>query len=155
MSDNLDKPSPGEAREALDSVAKMESAGWRRAVPDRWFGAVISLLIASIFALYALPNPHQYISFPIVALALIIPLTREKRGAYGRDFPSKKTNKWALPLFIAFLLIVFFGSIFIRRAYDAAWVPLLAGLMVGLIVFFASENERRAYLKKTGQGENK
>jgi len=137
---------PDEARKALDSVAKMEGAGWRRAVPERWFGAGIATLIGSMFAVYALQDPYPYIVFPIIGIAMLIASGREKVGAYGRDFPGGKSNKWAL------LLTVFFGSIVIRRTYDAAWVSVVAGLLVGLIVFVASERERRAYIAKADGG---
>jgi len=151
---DINNLTPDEAKEALESVVKMESAGWRRAVPDRWFGAVVAVLIASLFALYALQDPYPYIVFPILGLALFIASAREKSGAYGQDFPTTKANVWAIVLWSAVMLVVFFGSIYIRRAYDAAWVPLVVGLLVGLMVFMASERERRAYLKKTGQGES-
>ena len=141
---------PGEARDALDSAAKMEGAGWRRAVPERWFGAGIATLIGSLFAVYALEDPYPYIVFPIIGIAVLIASSRETVGAYGRDFPDAKANKWPLVLFMAVLLVVFFGSIVIRRTYDAAWVSVIAGILVGLIVFVASERERRAYLAKAG-----
>jgi len=121
---------PGEARDALESAAKMEGAGWRRAVPERRFGAGMAMLIGSLFAIYALEDPYPYIVFPDV-----------------------KANKWVLVLFAAVLLVVFFGSIVIRRTYDAAWVSVVAGMLVGLIVFRASERERRAYLAKAGGGQ--
>ncbi len=155
MIDDIDNVSPDEAQEALESVVKMEGAGWRRAVPDRWFGAGVAVLIASLYALYALEDPYPYILFPIVGLAVFITTARENSGAYGRDFPTGKASVWALVLFVVVMLIVFFGSIVIRRTYDAAWVPLVAGLLVGLIVFLASESERRAYLTKTEQGAAK
>jgi hypothetical protein len=147
MNDYKDDVKPDEALKALESVVKMESAGWKQAVPDRWFGAGIATIVASMFALYALEDPYPYIVFPIIGLALFIAMARQKRGAYGQDFPSNG-NKLALALFTVVLLIVFFGSIFIRRTFDAAWVPLLAGLLVWLMVFFASEQERRAYISK-------
>ena len=149
MIDDLDNVSPAEAQEALESVVKMERAGWRRAVPDRWFGAGVAVLIASLYCLYALEDPYPYIVFPIIGLAVFITTARDKSGAYGREFPSTKANAWAMVLFVAVMLIVFFGSIVIRRTYDAVWVPLVAGLLVGLMVFLASESERRAYLTKT------
>ena len=153
MIDDIDNVSPDEAQEALESIVKIERAGWRRAVPDRWFGAGVAVLIASLFALYALEDPYPYIVFPIVGLAVFITTVREKSGAYGRDFPRTTANLWAIVLFVVVLLVVFFGSIVIRRTYDAAWVPLVAGLAVGLMVFLASENERRAYLRKADQEE--
>lgn len=144
---------PHEAREALDSVAKMEGAGWRRAAPERWFGAGIATLIGSLFAVYALQDPYPYIVFPIIGIAVLIASARENVGAYGRDFPDDKSNKRALVLFAVVLLTVFFGSIVIRRTYDAAWVSVVAGLLVGLFVFLASERERRAYIAKAGGGQ--
>ena len=149
MIDDIDNVSPDEAQEALESVVKTGRAGWRRAVPDRWFGAGVAVLIASLYCLYALEDPYPYIVFPIIGLAVFITTARDKSGAYGREFPSTKTNAWAMVLFVAVMLIVFFGSIVIRRTYDAVWVPLVAGLLVGLMVFLASESERRAYLTKT------
>ncbi len=149
MIDDIDNVSPDEAQEALESVVKMERAGWRRAVPDRWFGAGVAVLIASLYSLYALEDPYPYIVFPIIGLAVFITTARDKSGAYGREFPSTKANAWATVLFVVVMLIVFFGSIVIRRTYDAVWVPLVAGLLVGLMVFLASESERRAYLART------
>ncbi len=38
---------------------------------------------------------------------------------------------------------------------EHAWVPLIAGLLVGLMVFAASESERCAYLSRIEQGKAK
>ncbi len=86
-------------------------------------------------------------------MATLIASSREKLGAYGRDFPDSKANKWVLVLIVAVLLVVFFGSIVIRRTYDAAWVSVVTGSLVGLTVFLASERERRAYIAKAGGGQ--
>ena len=155
MADEFDNVTADEAHRALDSVANMESAGYRRAVPPRWFGVGIALLIASLFALYALEDPHPYVVFPIVGLGVLITIVRDKSGAYGRDFPVNKAHVLAFVLFIAVMILVFFGSVIIRRAYDAAWAPVVAGLLVGIVVFLASESERRFYLAKTDEGEVK
>ena len=151
----INNPTEREAKEALASIETMESAGYRLAVLDRWFGAGIAALIASMFAVYALEDPYPYIVFPIIGLALIIAATREKVGAYARDFPGSKRNRWILVLFSAAMILVFFGTIFIRRAYDLYWVPIIVGLLVGLVVFWLSESERRSYLTKAGGGQTK
>ena len=57
--------------------------------------------------------------------------------------------------FLAVIISVFFGSILIRRTYDASWVPIAVGLLVGLVVFLTSESERRSYLAKAGGGKEK
>jgi len=151
MAEN-DNFTSGEAKDALDSVRTMERAGYRRAVPRRWFGATLAFLIACLFALYALENPYPYIVFPIIGMGVLIAASHENLGAYGRDFPGTKANRWALVLFAAVMVAVFFGMIFIRRAYDLSWVPIVVGLLVGLIVLVTSEHERRAYLAKASEG---
>jgi len=154
MNEN-DNISPVEAQQALESVEKLETAGWRRAVPARWFGAGVSILVGSLFAVYALEDPSSYIVYPILGLVIFLAVSREKAGAYGRNFAKAGRSLVASVLFAVVLLIIFFGSVYMRRAFDAAWVSLVAGLLVGLFIFIASENERRAYLAKTKQGEAK
>ena len=152
MIDTTDNVTRDEAQEPLDSVANMESSAWRRGVPSRWFGAVIAALIGSMFAIYALEDPNSYIVLPILAMAVFMQAARQKSGAYGREFPNTKANMWQMALFTVALLFLFFGSIVIRRTYDAAWVSIAAGLLVALIVFLDSERERRAYLAKADHG---
>ena len=108
----------------------------------------MAFFIASLFALYAIEDPYPYIEFPIIGLAVFITASREKIGAYGRDFPGTTANRWAMVVFAPVMISVFFGSIYIRRAFDASWVPIVVGLLVGLFVFMASENERRSYIAK-------
>jgi hypothetical protein len=154
MVENND-PTSEEAREALDSIKAMESAGYRRAVPQRWFGAGVAFFIASLFALYALEDPYPYIVFPLIGMGVFIVAAREKVGAYGRDFPSPKANRWGLAVFAIVMVLMFFGTVVIRRTYDAAWVPVAVGIFVGLVVFLVSESERRSYLAKAGEEQAK
>jgi len=146
---------PDEAQQALKSVVMMESAGKHRAVPQRWFGAGIAFLVGSMFAIYALEDPSQYIVFPILALAVFMAVSREKIGAYGREAPATKKSILVIVMFAVTMGVIFFGSIYLRRALDAAWVSLVVGALVGLFIFLASEIERRAYLQKAGQSEDK
>ena len=139
-----------EAKDALDCIAAMESAGYRRAVPRRWFGAGVAFFVAGLYALYALDDPYPYVIFPVIGLGMLIASARQTAGAYGRDFPGTRANRWAFVLVVAVMALLFFGSIFIRRAYDIAWLPIVVGVFVGLLVFLASENERRSYLAKAG-----
>jgi len=148
-------PTEREAKEALASIETMESAGYRRAVPERWLGAGVAALIASMFGVYALENPYPYIVFPIIGLGLLFAAAREKAGAYARDFPATKPNRWILVPIGAAMILVFFGTIFIRRVYDLYWVPIIVGLLVGLVVFWLSESERRSYIAKAGGGQAK
>lgn len=138
------------AKKALASVKTMQSAGYRRAVPQRWFGAGVAFFVASMFAVYALQDPYPYIVFPILGLALFIAISREQIGAYARDFPS--TNAWALPVCAALLVTLFFASIYFRRAYDIPLLSVGVGVLVGLLIFYLSEDERRSYINKAAAG---
>lgn len=148
-----EKLTSGDAKAALDSIKTMESAGYRRAIPSRWFGASIAFFIACLFALYALENPYPYIVLPILGIGVLIATTREKIGAYGRDFPGTIANRLAFALFATFMVAAFFGMVFVRRAYDLTWVPIVVGMVVGVAVFLASESERRSYIAKAGAGQ--
>ena len=146
---------PDEAQQAQKSVVMMESAGKHRAVPQRWFGAGIAILVGSLFAVYALEDPSSYIVFPILAMAMFVGVAREKSGAYGRKRPATKKSLWAHVILAVILLVVFFGSVYLRRSLDAAWISLVAGTLVGLFIYLASENERQTYLQEAGQSEDK
>ena len=140
---------PDEAQNALDSVDKMQSAGFRRARPPRWYGAGISLIVAVGFALYALEDPGSLPGlFIALGIAIFAGISRQKIGAFGRQFPDTKVGIWALVGICAFMITLFFGGIYVRRAYDLAWVPLLTGLIAGLSIFLLSESERRYYIAR-------
>ncbi len=141
-----------EAQDALNAAKQMEASGWRRATPKKHVGAGVGALIGSMFAIYALPNPSAYIVFPILGLAIFIAATREKSGVQGRALPQeatqKKKNVFFGALALASLVALFFATIFIRRAYDLVWVPLLVGALVAIAVYVISQKERRAYIAK-------
>lgn len=142
---------PDEAKDALENIRTMESAGNRRAVPKRWFGASVAVLVGSLFALYALEDPYPYIVFPIIGIGMLFPIMRERAGAYGRDIPASEGKKWVLFVVIAVMGSVFFATVYARRAYDLAWLPVVVGLIVGVLILMISESERRAYLAKANR----
>ena len=39
--------------------------------------------------------------------------------------------------------------------YDLSWLPVAVGLLVGLLVFWLSEKERRSYLARAGGAKEK
>lgn len=148
------KLSAQEAQAAVDAVADMQKASWRRAVPSRKYGISIALLIASLFALYALNDPYPYILVPILGLAVFIATSREKSGIYAQSQLTSKKNIAAFAVVIAFMLALFFGAILIRRTYDMAWVPIAAGILAGLIIFAGNESARRAFRTKANEKQS-
>lgn len=145
------KLSAQEAQAAVDAVTDMQKASWRRAVPSRRYGVGIALLIASLFALYALNDPYPYILVPILGLAIFIATSKEKSGIYAQSQLTSKKNIAAFAVVIAFMLALFFGAIMVRRTYDMAWVPIIAGILAGLIIFAGNESARSAFQAKANE----
>jgi hypothetical protein len=144
-----------EAQDALDSISKMKSAGFRRAIPPRWHGAGMSIIIAIGFALYAMKDPgNTPAMFIVLGVVFFAAFSREKNGVLGKELPDTKLGMWALAGVCVFLLTLFFGGIIVRRTYDIAWVPLLTGFVAGATIFFLSESERRYYQKRATGGES-
>lgn len=142
-----------EAQDALDSVEKLKRSGFRRAIPPRWYGVGISLIVAVGFALYALEDPgNSPALFIVLGIALFMGFSRERLNVSGKELPDTKAGIWALVGISAFLFALFFGGILVRRAYDIAWAPLVTGLIAGITIFLLSESERRFYLKKADEG---
>jgi hypothetical protein len=142
-----------EARDALDSVKVMQRSGFRRAVKPRWFGIGLALVVGFGFSLYVLEDPGNVPGLLIcLAVVLFISIGQKETGASGRTFPGTIRAGLAMTVIIAFLLALFFGGIYVRRAYDLAWVPVVTGLIAGLTLFLISESERRYYLAKAGSG---
>jgi hypothetical protein len=137
----------GEAQAALDTVEQMRGAGLRRAVPTRWYGIGIPVIVAVGFGLYAQEDPG---SLPALVLALgtvlFVASSRDKTGVLGKAVPDTRTGIAAFSALIVFLLTLFFGGIIIRRTYDLAWVPLVTGLIAGVTLFLLNESDRRRYL---------
>ena len=141
-----------EAREALEVVQNMRIAGLTRAVPPRWYGIGISLTVGIGFALYAQEDPGISVLVIVLGTVLFGASSREKIGVQGKAVPDTKSGRWALVAVSLFLVTLFFGGIFVRRAYDLAWVPLVTGLVAGVTIFLLTESERRHYLPKTDNG---
>lgn len=131
----------------------MTKAGFRRAVPPRWFGIGLSLIVAIGFALYAMDDPGNIPALCIVlGMALFIGASREKLAVLEQDLPGTKTGIWTLVAVCVFLLALFSGGILVKRAYDITWAPLATGFVAGLTIFILSESERRYYLMKAADG---
>jgi len=140
---------PDEAQVALDAIEEKQRAAFRHAVPPRWYGAGLALIVGIGFALYAMEEPGNTPGlFIVLGLALFIGASREKLGVFGKELPDTKTGMWALAGVCVFLLALFFGGIMARRAYDIAWVPLVTGFVAGTTIFLLSESARRYYLSR-------
>lgn len=143
MTNDASYPSSVEAREALATVSRMQSAGRRLAAPSRWFGAGVAILIAGLFGLYALDDPYPYVVLPICGLGVLAVAARARNGAALYDLPAIKASLPVFGLAMAALVLAFLGTVFARRAFDLAWLPIVVGLALGLVVVLLNEDARR------------
>ena len=131
-----------EARESLETIEKMRGASLRRAAPPRSYSIGIALIVAIGFALYAQSDPGDFPGiFIALGVALFVAASRNKMGAISKAVPDTRPGVWALIGVSAFLLVLFFGGIYLRRAFDLAWVPVITGLIAGATIYFIAEHD--------------
>ena len=131
-----------EAQESLETIQKMRDASLKRATPPRWYSFGIALIVAVGFALYAQKDPGDFPGiFIALAVAVFVAASRDKLGALGKAIPDTRTGVWALLGVSVFLLVLFFGGIYLRRAFDLAWIPVVTGLVAGATIYIIAEHD--------------
>ncbi len=148
MTNKQDRPDPSEAKGALDSIQAMEHAALRRAMPPRWFGAIIALLAGALVAL-SVADLREYHVYIILFMAVVIVYQTQKKRVSVRQFPSKLGG-----IALTILLPLFFLLIVVAQAYTdiigSVWAPLGAGVVLAITLYTISIFERRWYLAKIG-----
>jgi uncharacterized membrane protein YjjP (DUF1212 family) len=136
--------SADEAKEALSTIENVQSASRRRAAPPRLFGAAIATLVATGFALYAQESPGDFPGlFIVLGTVLLVAHFRDKTGVNARAFPDSSLGRWSLLGVVVVLCVLFFGGIYVRRAYDVAWIPVVTGLIAGGLIYWLAASEQR------------
>ncbi|HCQ03091.1 MAG TPA: hypothetical protein DIT99_21455, partial [Candidatus Latescibacteria bacterium] len=79
MTDNKDRNEPGDVQGALDSIQEMKQAALWRAMPPRWFGAIIALLAGALVAL-SVADLREYHVYIIILMALVLLFQSKKSG---------------------------------------------------------------------------
>lgn len=153
MSEQTNPLTPEEARAALSTVNTMEHAGWRRAVPPRWIGAGYAIVTGGACATFALERLHyNYFFWWGLAYLVLAGFAVKSAGADEREFhppKSRRLSYWSSTLGI---LIVGFGSIYLRYEFDAGWIAIVGGVVNGLWLYLYYEVERQQghSISKTG-----
>ena len=148
MTDHKDRNEPVDVQGALDSIQEMKQAALWRAMPPRWFGAIIALLAGALVAL-SVAGLREYHVYIIILMALVLLYQSKKTGVSVRQLPSKLTGIALIiliPLF--FLLIVVAQTLSDKLGY--VWASLSAGLVLAIAVYTLSVFERRRHLNRVG-----
>lgn len=131
-----------EAKESLKNIDAAQAASRKRSAAPRWYGISIALLVAVGFSLYAQKDPGDLPGlFLILGTALIVAYFRDKTGVNAKALPDSAPGVWALIAVVGFLLVLFFGGIYLRRSLDMAWIPVVTGLLAGITLYWLSTRE--------------
>jgi hypothetical protein len=140
-----DTPIPAdEAKEALNTIDAVQSASKKRAATPLWYGIGIALIMMIGFSLYSQEDPGDFPGlFIVLGTALLVGYFNGKTGINAKALPDTAIGVLAFIGVVAFLLVLFFGGIYVRRAFDLPWVPVVTGLIAGATILWLCTSERR------------
>ena len=133
--------------EALSDVKKSEAAALKAALPKKWFGFAIAIIVGGLVATNG-SEYHQYSGYLIIGLGLVIAVHHQQTGATPLTFSNNKTSISALLLIILFFLLITAIVRYTSSQLGMTWTPYLGGGFVGVIVYLLSIRERKNYIKK-------
>jgi hypothetical protein len=153
MTKTTDKVDANEAQQMLDSIQKMEGAGLQHAMPPRWFGITIALLVGALIFVVG-SGLSQYTVLVICLMALVMAYQHRKAGAAPKAVPANKIGIAAMiGLVLLFLFLVAVGRAGMEM-FNLAWAPLATGAVAAIVVFALSVSERREYFAKINGEDN-
>lgn len=131
--------------EALNEVKKSEAAALKAALPKKWFGFAIAVIVGGLVATNGSEH-YQYSGYLIVGLGLVIAIHHQQTGATPLSIPDKKAGISALLLVILFFLLLTAIIRYTSSKLGFAWTPFLGGGVVGVLVYLFAKSEREKYI---------
>ena len=133
-----------EARDALDTIDAVQSASKKRAATPLWYGIGIALITTIGFSLYAQEDPGDFPGlFIILGTVLLVGYFNDKTGVNAKASPNSAIGVLVFVGIVTFLLVLFFGGIYVRRAFDLPWGPVVTGITAGATILWLCASERR------------
>ena len=145
MTNEKHSTASSEAHKALDTIQQMKRAAMRRAIPPRWFGALIALLAGSLVSLAA-ADLRQYTVFIILLMVFVISYQSQKTGVSAKTFPVKTAVVGLIILVPLFFLLIIAAQL-LQESLGHVSASLLCGGIFSVIVYLLSLFERRWYDK--------
>lgn len=136
-----------DAQEALNQAKKSEATALKAAMPAKWFGALIALIVGGLVATNG-SDQYHYAPYLIFGLALVIALHHKKTGATPLPRPTNKMGLYALIFIILFFIIITAVVRYTTAKLGMTWTPFVGGGFVAIIVYLLAQSERKTYIKK-------
>ena len=150
MKNETTKINSEEAKVALESIKHLGGTALQHAIPSKWFGIAVGLVVGLLVFLIG-AGLRDYYVFPIIALPIIIAVHRNKIKASPRKIKTSKKSIIALVCLIALMFGLILAAVYVRSAYDTVAGAIVCGLLATLIVYCLSVSERNEHQNKIDQ----
>jgi 4-amino-4-deoxy-L-arabinose transferase-like glycosyltransferase len=150
MTNDTAKIDSAEAKRKLESIKSLEGMALHQAMPSKWFGLAIALVVGLLVFLIG-AGLREYYVFPIIALPIIIAIQRYKTKASPRAITMNKKTIIALVGLIAFILGLILLAIYIRDSYGTLLGAIVSGVIATLAAYCISWFERKEYQGRIDQ----
>jgi len=154
MTNDTDKLDAEDAKNALDSIQSLEGAALQHAMPSKWFGIAMAVIVGLMIFLVG-SGLRDYYIFAILAIPLIIAVQRSKAKASPKSEPLGKPGLAVLFGLLVFFILLIVVAIVLRTNYGLALAPAICGLIAAITVYFVSSSERKDYQNRIDKGRNK
>lgn len=142
---------PKEAKEALDSINKMQQAGLKRVIlTPRWLGAILGLLIGTQIALLGAENRtyNTILIILILIMAIAIINKTQAAGVTEKVLFSKRTIIISLICIIPLYFLAIIGAQYLKNYFGFNWAPLLIGSVFTIGIWSLIFSAYKSYHKK-------
>ena len=140
VQNDRETPSADEANAALESVAKMTSAGLRHGMYPRWFAAAAGLWTGALAALIAFQSSLWILLFVVGVTGFA--RYRQRRAAWVQEVHS-----WREAFVVAAAVVVVCAIAVVGivgwRDFGQVWAPIGAGAVIAAGVFTLLEASHR------------
>lgn len=138
---NDHRPSPVEAREALDSVEAMRRAGVRRSQPPSWFLVLGAFYVWAMFAAQALERPGIATAPLLLALVVTMVALRRNMLAWRRKFSEPASALFAIASVIV-AIGLFVAAKNLQERHGVVWAPPAIGALAALAMLAMAAAQR-------------
>jgi hypothetical protein len=146
-----------EAKEALDSIKKMEHAGLKRILPPhRWLGAILGILIGTQIALLGAEiRTYNTILIVLIVIMMIAIINKNRSaGVTERILLSKRTIIICLICIIPLYFIAIISGQYLNNHFEYYWAPFAIGAFVTISIWSLVVSAYRSYINRLNEEKN-
>lgn len=151
MTNETAKIESEEAKRALESIKNLQGIALQQAMPSKWLGLAISLVVGLLVFLIG-AGLREYYIFPIIALPILIAIQRQRIKASPRTITKNKKTVIAIISLITFMCGLILLAIYLRDYYGTLLGAIFSAVIATLTVLWLSWCERKAYQNKIDLG---